>query len=152
MAKDIRTIKLDEGLGDVKFGADRASVKLILGTPDEVDLQENSEEEEDKTETFHYDDLEISLSFDEIDDWMLTSIATSSTEAVLGGKHLIGLRKEDFLKEAEGMDLGDKHEEDVSEDMGENSWLISFEESGINFWFEDEVLSEIQWTKIWDEE
>lgn len=49
------------------------------------------------------------------------------------------------------MDLGDNFLEDFS-DEGENQKLIGFLSTGLNLWFEDEVLSEIQWNVLWSDE
>ena len=56
------------GLEEVKFGFSRNQVKELLGEPSEVDSFQYEEDEDDGlTESWHYDDKEISLSFDEIE-------------------------------------------------------------------------------------
>ena len=47
----------------------------------------------------------------------------------------------------EQLNLGDCDKENLSDDL-ENTHVYSFQESNINFWFEDEELSEIQWGPI----
>ena len=51
------------------------------------------------------------------------------------------------LKRLEQLNLGECDKENLSDDL-ENTHVYSFQESNINFWFEDEELSEIQWGPI----
>ena len=151
MSKFSYEIKAGKGINTIIFGCKRELLKRTLGEPTEKEIYNATEEEDYQTEDWHYDELETSFSFDEEDGWRLTTIATSSPEATIKGKKLIGLSVDEALAQTEGMDLGDNQLEDFS-DEGENQKLISFLDTGINLWFEDDVLSEIQWAVLWSDE
>jgi len=56
------------------------------------------------------------------------------------------LFQEGLIKELDEMDLGEWSLEDCSEDDTEDQKVIEIEEKSINFWINDGVLDEIQWT------
>jgi hypothetical protein len=148
----MKDILIGKGLDDIRFGMTRSEVKKVLGEPDEVDQYASSEESDDNTEAFHYDEIEVSVSFDELDDWRLSSIAVSDPAAVLEGVKLIGVSDEELLEKVSGLELGEYDREDVSSPESPDNEVISFYESSINFWFEDGKVSEIQFGPIWDDE
>ena len=146
MNKNITDILPTIGLGDVKFGFTRNQVKEILGEPDEVDAFAYDEEtEEDLTESWHYDELEFSCSFDEAEDWKLVNISVSSILFTLGGEPVIGLEKINLLTMITNLKLGEIEVDD------ENN-VITVVDSQINFWFDEEGVSEVQWSVNWDED
>lgn len=148
-----KEIKTGEGLGNIKFGMTREQVKAILGEPDDVDQYSDSDLEDDSSESWHYDDLEISLSFDEDTDWKLVTIAVSSPEYVFHNKKLIGLDNDALMAALEPLELGEYDEEDWSSEEIPDHRLISYPEAQINFWLEDGELTEIQWGPLFlDEE
>lgn len=144
-------IKIGTGLGDIKFGISREELITLLGDPTETDQFSAVEEEDYVTESWHYDEHEFSVSFDEEDNWRLTTIAISSNEALLNDQVLIGKDKASVIEILKTLSLGEMESEDLSADM-DNSELVSFVESSINFWFEDGLLSEIQWGVLWEDE
>ena len=59
-------IKPLQGLGEIKFGFSRNQIKEIVGEPSEVDAFKYDEDEDDElTEAWHYDEKELSFSFEE---------------------------------------------------------------------------------------
>ena len=144
-------IKIGTGLGDIKFGMTREELKKIAGEPTEIDTFNASGDEEGYlTESWHYDEQEFSVSFDEEDNWRLTTISSSSENAILGDK-LIGKSVDEVLSILEKMNLGDNELEDLSDETI-NQKLICFIASSLNLWFEDDLLSEIQWGVLWSDE
>ena len=143
-----------EGLDAVQFGLTRDEVKALLGKPDEVETINNEEiEDAGLTEQWHYDELEISLSFDEIDNYVLTSIAVSGADYLFDEQPLIGLTMEEVLEFVEESDLGEPEGEELeTEDKDTKVEVISFPENNITFWFENQILNEIQWSPFLDEE
>lgn len=142
---NIEEINLGEGLGDIKFGMTREQVESILGKPDEVDVYSDPEVDDEDSESWHYDDLELSLSFDEESEWKLITIAVSSDKYRLNGKHVIGLHKEELLPVLESLFLGESETEDWSSEEVPNHVMVAYGDKQVNFWYEDDVLSEIQW-------
>lgn len=141
----LKEIKLGVGLGVLKFGMTRTEVKLILGEPSFIDKYSHSESDNDLTESWEYDDLKLSLSFDEEESWKVTMMSVNSNFYEFEGKSLIGKSEKDILT---SLNINDSYLEDVSERDGENHKVIEIEEKSINFWFIDGVLDEIQWSPL----
>ena len=94
---DLKEIKSGVGLGNIKFGMTRSQVKVILGEPSEIEKFSYSETDEDLTESWHYDELDLSAGFDEDVDWRLVTLAVSSPDYEFMGKKLIGLDSDELL-------------------------------------------------------
>jgi hypothetical protein len=77
---NIGSIEEGQGLGILKFGLERNTVELLLGKPDEKETYSYTADDNDLTESWRYDDLGLSLSFDKEDDWRMITIAVSSTD------------------------------------------------------------------------
>ncbi|MCO6499275.1 MAG: hypothetical protein J5I47_02740 [Vicingus serpentipes] len=147
-----KSIKIGIGLGNIKFGCTRDELKKIIGEPSEIDTYNATGEEDGYlTESWHYDEDEFSVSFDEEDNWRLTTIAVSSPDFEFNGKKIIGLSVDETLSSLENENLGSNELEDLS-DEHINHKLLSFVESSLNLWFENDQLSEIQWGVLWDDE
>ncbi len=145
-------IVLGKGLSKIHFGMMRPEIKEILGEPDEIEKIVNEDLEEDSSEVWHYDELEISAAFDELEDWRLTSLAVSSPDFTFEGVDLIGLSQQEVMDQIELMGLGDVTIDQVSEDEEVNQQIAFVQEASLNLWFDAGKLSEIQWGPFWDED
>ena len=152
MSNDLKKILIGEGLGEVRFGMTRNEVKKILGDPDETEEISFSDEEDDAIESWHYDEFEFSLSFEKSIDNRLSSIAISALDATLNGEAIVDKTRDVVIKTIEKMNLGSFEEETIEEDPKTKVKLLSFYESGLSLWFENEYLTEVQWGLIEDEE
>jgi hypothetical protein len=142
----MKEIIIGQGLGPVKFGMTREQVESVLGEPDEIEENVDIDEDLDEaSEAWHYDDLEMSASFDIEDDWRLGMLATSSEDATLQGHTLIGLERNQLLETLQDMGFEDLVFEDWSDDEDPDRKLVQSDAAAMNFWLEDGVLSEIQW-------
>jgi hypothetical protein len=147
---DIKNIIIGKGAGPVEFGMTRDMLKEILGEPDEIDSYDD--EGNSGTEAWHYDDLELSVSFDEDEHWRLSTMAVSSEEFSLKGELLIGLERADLISKIKALHLGKPEFEELDTDDEQQHELICVEAVSINFWLEDGVLSEIHWGPLFDED
>jgi len=146
---ELKDIKAGEGLGDIKFGMTRSQVKKLLGEPSEIEKFSYSDSDEDLSESFHYDELELSVGFDEDAEWRLVTLAVSSPDYEFMNKKLIGIDRDSLLATLEELGIKNlEYENDPSEDSPE-SILITSKDKGITFWLEDNVVSEIQWGPIY---
>lgn len=141
----MKTIMIGEGLGDLRFGMSREEVKALLGEADEVSEFSYTDTDEDLTESWHYDDLELSLSFDEEDDWLLSAIAVNGDDYLLEGKKLMGFPRAQVLDEVAKMGLGEMELEDMSSAEAPDLILVTLEDSDLSLWFDEGVLTEILW-------
>jgi hypothetical protein len=137
------------GIGAIRFGMTRDEVNKILGEPDETELFSLEEEDEELTETWHYDELEISMSFEEDLDFRLTTIATSSDDCLLLNKNVVGMSEGELKSFLESQNFGTIEEEDIEEDSDDEDGFFDFttlkvEDKDIYFWFDNGVLSEVQ--------
>lgn len=142
-----KEIKLGIGIGELKFGISLEEVLKIMGEPDEKHRENFSDEDVDfYAEEWHYDELELSLSFDMLERLELSTISVSSISYLLNGQQLIGQSRADVEKAIATMDLSSDWEELKNiEDGGD---LISNEDEGLSLWYEDNILTEIQWEVI----
>jgi len=142
---NISSIEEGLGLGTLKFGLERSAVELMLGKPDEKETYSYNKDGSDLTESWHYDDLELSLGFDEEDNWRLITIAITSTDYKFRSLSLIGLTKEQLKDELESKGITDLEYEDWSSVESPSHELLASDFLGINFWFDENQLSEVQW-------
>lgn len=149
---DSTEVKLGIGLGNIKFGLTKDELTRLKGNPAEKDLYNASGEEDGYlTEAWHYDADEFSVSFDEEDNWKLTTISTSSEDAQLFGEKLIGLNIDEVISRLEKQGLDENELEDLS-DENINQKLVCYLASSLNLWFENDQLTEIQWGVLWSDE
>jgi len=152
MKVNVKDIKIGHGLGYITFGDSKEKIKHLLGEPNEVDTFNASGEEDGYlTEAWHYDEQEFSLSFDEEDNWKLTTISISSPDCQFNGVNLIDKSIDEVLEILQGEDLGDNELDDLSDENIDQK-LISFLAASLNLWFENSKLSEIQWGVLWSDE
>lgn len=152
MKTELKEINPMEGLGILKFGMKRDEVRAILGDPTEIDTHSFAGGGEDLSESWHYDDLEVSMSFDEDDDYRLITLAVSSDFYEFKGKSLIGLNRKALTKELHDAGVEDLDFEDgAGMDMPEHD-LLAAPSLFVNFWLENGTLKEIQWSPRFTDE
>ena len=136
-------IKPKEGLGDVKFLSTVDEFISMIGQPDDDELiQEKISNYNSRI--LHYDSLELSASFDEENNWKLSSITVNSDAFHINDIYLFNCSKIDFLKKIEPLDLG-TYEIDVYNEEDYSSTTYYFKQNNISFWFENDALQKIQW-------
>jgi len=149
MSTPIR-ILLGEGLEHVKFGMTRSQVNKILGKPDETEVYHFSEDEEDLTEAWHYDDQGFSVSFDQENDWLLGSIAVSQTPCVLEGMDVMDLNRDELIVGLKKLEIGDLEiDTQVDEAEGLSLEVIYSPDENICFFLEQEKVTEVKWSPRW---
>lgn len=142
-----------KGLQDLKFGMTKSQVEEEFGKPDETETYKLEDHEEYSVEAWHYDLLEMSLTFEEEYDFRLTSIAVSSDEFTVEEGIAIGKDKERIIDMIQEIDWQPVSFENEGEPSDENNFdTISIPEKQVQFWFDGEVLSEIQWSVHWKED
>ena len=145
-------ILIGKGLKSVRFGMTMDQVKEIFGEPDEMEKYTDDDDSDNETITYHYDEQEISMSFDEMTDWLLVTLAVSSVDFNFEGLKLIGLDYDNVMKKIAKLELGEAVIEDLPEEEGIQQKLVSFDDVAVSFWFEDDILSEIIWGPVSEED
>lgn len=135
------------GFDKVRFGQTREQVLAILGQPDEIEEdQQYGDSPEEKTTIFYYDELGLSLSFEKEEGYRLMEISFDAADFVLCNSIRVGMSFDEVMNAAKTLNLGEGWEEDVSDlvDSTENVKVWAYEDSNVDFYFEDDVLSTIQ--------
>jgi len=145
---ELQTILPGTGLGPIRFGMSRTDVHELLGEPDEKEQYTFSESLDDMTESWHYDELELSASFDEEENWRLVSLAASSDDFTLNGVTLVGMGREELLSHLKDWDIQDLEFEDLSTLDTPDHKLITSPENGLDLWLDHGILSEVQWSVV----
>lgn len=149
MKREITDIKSGIGLGILKFGMRQEEVTTLLGEPNETETSSFPSFDEDDatidTETWHYDELELSLGFDEEENWRLVSIGVTSDNYTLFNKGIIGVSKSELADHLKNNEIDDLVKEELPGEDYPDQELFCSEKLGINFWFDNNELSEIQW-------
>ncbi|WP_196884989.1 hypothetical protein [Aureivirga sp. CE67] len=148
----IKNIEIGQGLGLIKFGFLKNEIKLLLGEPSNVDLEMHSEDGGDASETWDYDNIGVSFTFDEEEDWKLETITVFSDFFQLKKRILIGKSKEEVAKIIAQLELGEIEYEDYSEDESLKRELFDLTNGNMMFWFTNDVLTEIQFGVLWRDE
>ncbi len=138
-------IKPGAGFGKILFGMGREQVKKILGEPNEIERNVHDDNEEDVTESWHYDDIEVSLSFEKTEDWKLCTIAVSDPEATINGKKVVGMSTEEVKALLKSLDVKNPTLEDWSTAEDPDYFSLTAEELEMVFWIEGDEVMDIQW-------
>lgn len=133
-------IQPNKGIGDIHFGMTRSEIESILGNPTNI---ENSTNALDIPATIlHYDELELTLVL-EGDNPTLHCIETSNETCLLFGKAIMEMNEQELIAEMKNQGYPEPDTED--EPWGERS--ISYEKNNIDFFFEEDELISIVFTK-----
>ncbi len=151
MASKELKLEIGIGLNEFKFGVTRDSLKAVVGEPDEIEDNDEGIDDEGKIEVWHYDDYELSVEFIEGNDWRLSTIAVNSEDCLLQSIPVIGKTISEIENLIDVLNLGEYESEKLDLEDEHDITLLSVFDSGINFWFEGGVLTELQLTPI-DEE
>jgi len=149
MKESIKNIESNKGLGALLFGMTKEQVKALLGEAAETESYAGDEGEElGKVEIWHFDALELSVGFEEEEDWTLMSISVTGSVYEMAGKNLIGKSIEEVSSILEEWGVIDYELEDHSSEESPNHKLIVSDYLGMIFWFDEGVASEISWSPL----
>ena len=134
-------IHLKKGIGELVFDSSIEDIIKIIGPPTEV--EEMGEDIDYPTTVLHYEELGLSLFFDNNSATKLTCIDLDNPNATLFGETIIDL----FPRKIEELMIKNNifNETKEKEDWGE--MRISFEDYSIDFYFIDEKLVSITFGK-----
>ena len=129
---EMKNINKGVGLGSLKFGIFTTDVEEELGSPSEAEKNEDED--------------------DFLEDSRLVTIAVSDESYLLEGVSLIGKDVEFVEEQVKSMNLGESFHEEMSEGEEGGISVLGFEDSSMNLWFEDGILTEIQFWPLFKDE
>ena len=144
-------IESGEGLGGIKFGLTREEVESLMGDPEEKEVYELNDDADYKTESWHYDEYEIALSFVQFDEWRLVSITSSFEDSLLFGKEVVGMKKKQLVKLLESNSVADIQYENCSSDDADDLLLAFSINLGMNFWLEEGLVTDVEFGIKYDD-
>lgn len=143
----MKAIELGVGIAGLKFGMTKAEVEGILGKPDDIEQELYGEDEEAMLESWHYDEKDLSVGFDEDEDWKLITVAVSDDSYTLKGKSVIGLSLEKMIDTLNSIGI-DELELEEDEEIS----VIYADNKSMKVWLEDKVVTEVQWGPLFKDE
>ena len=132
------SIKIKQGIGDLKFNMPVEDVVALWGLADEVENIYNAADE--PTTVLHYNTLSTTLFF-EGENPKLLCIDTSNDECTLFEKDVFDLDERTIVQLMVAHDFTEQDADD--EDWGERR--ISFPQANIDFYFDEGELTSIVW-------
>ncbi|MEO1435484.1 MAG: hypothetical protein AAFV80_08100 [Bacteroidota bacterium] len=132
-----------ERLGEIAFGMSRNALTDLLGPASEVEAYAFTEANL-KAEDWHYDEHEISVSFEEASDWTLSTIASSSPECHFMSLRPIGMSEVSLIEALEALEIGEVTKELFEDEEGDETTVVRVAEAFISFWIVDDEVTDIE--------
>ena len=153
MATKNYKIEAGKGLGDIIFGLTRQEVEKILGKPSNSEIYSyTGDAKDDLTDSWTYYELEMCLSFDQLEDWRLTCIAVDSDQYSFNELIFIGMDLESVKVNLRKLGVNDLVFKDYATLESPTHQLIESNSLQMNFWFDHNHLSQIQLSPFWMDE
>lgn len=144
MKEKILNIEIGAGIAGFSFGATREETKKAVGEPDEKEIGDDGFENGGTVEVWHYDEFELSVEFIEEFDWKLSTIAINAEECQLKGVPIMGKSLNEVTNILENMDIGEFESQKLDMEDEHDIVMVSAIDAGLDFWFENDILTEIQ--------
>ncbi len=145
MKTAIKQIIPGVGVDKLKFGMTRDEVTQLIGNPEEID---NIPDDEDvmieSLESWFYDEMELTLVFDEDYEWKLVSMAISDEHYTLFGEPIVGRPLNEIIDlfKKNKVEITDRF--DVSDESSTNMEVLESENEGLMVWVMDGEAIEVQ--------
>ncbi|MFV0506777.1 MAG: hypothetical protein ACK5L5_08730 [Bacteroidales bacterium] len=154
MSENVEII-LGKGTDLLSFGMTGKEVETILGKADEVEEMCLEEDSDEQSEVWHYDELGLTLTFDEIDGWVLTSISSNNENTMLNGTKLVGLPEENIMQIIEDKKLAKNEGVEIFESFADeipDAKMVSCSDSELSFWLDSNGVIEVQWGVLFEDD
>lgn len=139
-----------QGIPGLPFGSTKAEIKARLGEPDEVDRYTDSDGF--TSESWHYDEIDLSLVIEEAEDWRLTTFAVSGEQFVVNNFKIIGATDEAALKFFNAAGLGEVQRENWLDDDEDPYEVLNIPDAFLNLWLKEGIVTEVQWGAPYNDE
>ena len=146
MMKDF-TIEPLKGYGEIPFGMTLDEAVKTLGMPDFYEELSDMEETGNRSIFYEYDELETNIYFEGVTKSVVACFETENTEAMLYGKPVFDLTKEEIIDLMKKQGFKELEEETEDEEL-----RVSFEDAMIDFFFDEDDLTAVSWGVLVDEQ
>lgn len=141
-------IILKKGLMGIPFGVNKSYVFKVFGEPDEI--EESNRKTNYNWTTMNYNSINYSFSFDPDFDDKLVEISTRNINSHVSNRIKIGIKKNELLQITDELQLGKPFFENFNSQEAPTHELISFDDYGLNLWLDDEMISTIQISPVFN--
>ncbi len=132
------TVIPNEGFGDMKFGTPMDTFVSKYGEPEEIESL--GEDDEYATTVLHYWDKNVSAFFVGVSNPVLAGIETDNPGTTLFGVEIMDKSKEDIISMMKNNNLSVTDESDEEFTSDEDIIRVSFDESMMDFFFQNNLL------------
>ena len=137
------TIQPGTGVGMVAFGITRERAAQLLGEPSSKESLVHEEDGGETTEVWHYDTRELSLGFDETEDWRLVTVSLTGAEYTLDGEVVLGMNRTALVALLEKLGETDVDIEMITFEDDQTAIRIGSDLLSMNAWLEDGQVVEV---------
>jgi hypothetical protein len=135
-------IVIGRGIGLILFGMTKGELVDLLGEPNETYRPE--EESKAGWETYGYDSIKCSFSFDPVYEDKLVEISVENGYFHIFHKIRVGLTKDELIRQGVMFKLGNHVSEELNSEETPGRELISYEKFGLNFYLDEGIVTLIQ--------
>jgi len=132
------------GIGPLRLGMDRDTVRALLGDPAREDTRDYGEG--DIIHDWEYEALRLSLSFASDHEDRLSCITTEADDATLSGEGIVGLTETQLLETHFG-DLGPPVLDDDFEEFGKD---FLWDDENLSCWLSDGYVDSVSVMPLYD--
>ena len=141
------TIEPLKGYGEIPFGMTLDEAVKTLGMPDFYEELSDMEETGNRSIFYEYDELETNIYFEGVTKSVVACFETENTEAMLYGKPVFDLTKEEIIDLMKKQGFKELEEETEDEEL-----RVSFEDAMVDFFFDEDELTAVSWGVLVDEQ
>jgi len=143
-------IVLGGGIGKILFGITKEELVEILGIADEIEKPDDVKGLNWKV--YNYDSIGCSFSFNSDFEERRTEISIENGYFHIHNLIRVALKKEELLKLGSKLKLGKKVIEDLRSEEYPARELISYAQSGLDFYLDDKIISAIRISPLYSKE
>ena len=144
--KDFTIVPL-KGYGEIPFGMTLDETVKLLNIPDFYEELSDMEETGNRSIYYEYDDIQTNIYFEGVTKSVVACFETENEAAILYGKKVFALKKDDVVKL-----MKDNGFKDLEEEEEDGEWRVSFEDAMIDFFFAGDKMTAVSWGVLVDEQ
>ena len=141
------TIEPLKGYGEIPFGMTIDETVKLLGMPGFYEELSDMEETGNRSIFYEYEKLQTNIYFEGITKSVAACFETENEAAMLYGKKVFDLKKNEVVKL-----MKDNGYKDLEEETEDGELRVSFEDAMIDFFFVDDQMTAVSWGILIDEQ